>query len=112
MLMVMPRRVASFIACWIISRHSGVMNRTGPLGTNEINFHVDEAANAHAAHRLQIGRDAFLRQLAVGHHPIDPRPGGLRRLKKCALEFVGSHITRAMGFQQRVCPSQSWQRRN
>ena len=102
MLIVMPRRVASFTACWTSSRHSGAHETHGPLGNEQITFHVDEPTNAHPAHRFEIRRDAFFGEHAVGHHPIDPRPGGLRRLKKCPWQLIGRQVPGGGSFLKRA----------
>ena len=49
------------------------------LGRALVDFHVQHAADADPRHRLEIGGDAFLREIAVEREPVDPGPGRRRR---------------------------------
>ena len=102
MLMVMPSRVASFTACWIKFPPLGGHEPHRPLGNEQVTFHVDEPANAYPVHRFEIRRDAFPGEHAVGHHPINPRPGGLWWLKKCALEIIWRYVPASRTFLKRA----------
>ena len=82
MLTSRPRRLASLQTCWKSSRHCGPAKSAGPLRRALIDLHDQHAADAHALHRLQVGRDAFLGDVAVEPEPVDPRPGRGRRWRK------------------------------
>src|ERR1017187_6980725 len=60
-----------------------------PLGAQEaggsfrdalVDLHDQDSADADAVHRLEIGGDAFARNIAVRPEPINPWPGRVRRI--------------------------------
>ena len=71
-----------------------------PFGIHEIrgagrrgeafdHVHDDDAANARALHRFEVGGDAGLGDVAVVPKPINPRPGRGRRRGELCREITG-----------------------
>ena len=51
----------------------------GARGIAHVAVHEQQAADARSPHRLQIGGDAFARDVAFEPEAIDPRPGRVGR---------------------------------
>ena len=61
-----------------------------PFGRSLVDRHDQHAADPDPLHRLQIGRDAFPRDVVIHPKPIDPRPGAIGRGSKIVGQVVGS----------------------
>ena len=84
-----------------------------PLRNADIYFHDHHATDAGALHRFEVGREAFAAQVAVHPHPIDPRPGGRRRVgkttfKRAPARWQDRHGEAQQGGQQGELASRSF----
>ena len=107
-----PSRPASATTCLNSSRHLVAHEADRSDGRPLIDFHDEHAADAHAPHRLQVGGDAFARDVAVEPEPIDPRSGRVGRLEETLHKRIGVLRCGSLGRPSRTRGQDQETRRN